>query len=115
MEKLQSARELDIYSIEMDENGNKQIHILGYTYYGDQWELTDICWFIEPLEEFIQHIADNKHYVDEQSSEYKQYILDCTEEEIVDLINHYFDGNAPDQTLPYEEITIDTPCGNYIC
>lgn len=115
MEKFQSAKELDFYSIEMNENGNKQIHILGYAYKEDQWKLVDVCWFIESLDDFVKYLHDGEWSVSEQMSEYKQYIRDCTEEEIVDIINHYFDGNGADQILPYEEITIDTPCGNYVC
>ena len=109
-------KELNFYSIDESNDGGKEIHISGYTYKGDDhWECTDVCWFIEPLAEFIQHVKENENYVDEQMSEYKQYIKDCTAEELTDIINHYFNGERADYYLPFGEITLDTPCGNYVC
>lgn len=107
--------ELDLYSIDDDGKGGKEIHISGYTYHSDDhWEYTDVCWFIEPLEEFVQHVKEDSSYAETEMSEYKQYFYDRTEEEIVDIVNHYFDGSPPDRRLSYSEITLDTPCGNYI-
>lgn len=112
--EIKRGKELDLYDIEMDENGNKQIHILAYTYYGDQWAFVELTWFIEPLDEFVEHVKEDKYYVVQQMSEYKQYQSDCTSKEIVDIINHYFDGESADYILPYTEITTDTPCGCYV-
>ena len=112
--KVTSAKELDFFSIESDGKGGKQIHILGYTYYGDEWHNIEVCWFIEPLTEFIAHVKDNENYVGEQLSEYKQYESDNTEEEIVTICNEYYDGKEPDYYLDFTEINEDTPCGNYV-
>ena len=114
--KVTKPEEFDFYSIELDDNGEKQIHILGYIYRNDSddfWELLEPCWFIVPLAEFIKNLKENEDYVNEQYSEYKQYITDMTEEEMVDTINNYF-GNQPEYHLGFSEITMDTPCGDYV-
>lgn len=112
--KVSEPIETDFYSIYRNKKGEKEIHINGYTYYGDQFEVVDVCWFIEPLKEFVKHIADNDDYVDEMLGEHKQYHLDMTDEEGVSAINEYFNGNPADYVLHYTEITEDTPCGNFI-
>lgn len=112
--KVSEPIEADFYSIYLNRNGEKEIHIIGYTYYGDQFELVDVCFFMEPLKEFVKHMADNNDYVDESLAEYKQYCYDMTDEEGVSAINRYFNGNPADHVLHYTEITEDTPCGNYI-
>ena len=113
-EKVTEHQDLDFYSIELNSKGVKQIHISGFTYYGDHPELVEVCWFIEDLDEFICHVADDESYVDNELSEYKQYIKDCTDEEIVNIINEYFNGKPADYILDYKEITMNTPCGNYV-
>ena len=112
--KVTEPKELDFFSIEEDGKGGKQIHCLGYTYYGDEWHNIEVCWFIEPLKEFIAHVAENEDYYNEQLSEYKQYESDNTEEEIVAICNEYYDGKEPDYYLDFTEISEDTPCGNYV-
>ena len=44
----------------------------------------------------------------------KQYIGDYTDDGIVDIINHYFNGRTAGSVLHYPEITIDTPVGDYM-
>ena len=106
---------LDFYSI-FEEDGVKYIHVHGYTYGSDgYWANMECCWFIERLDDFIAHTKENEDYADEVYSDLKQYQGDHTAEEIVDIINHYFDGNCADAFLDFSEITMDTPCGNYVC
>lgn len=115
--KVTKPERFDFYCIELDKNGKKQIHILGYIYPNDSndfWELLEPCWFIIPLEEFIKNLKENEDYVNEQYSEYNQYITDMTEEEMVRTINNFFDGNPPEYYLGFSEITMDTPCGDYV-
>ena len=111
--------ELEFYSIEDDGQGGKQIHIFGYLYTngednGDgEWRCVEYTGFIEPLEEFIKHYSEEEDYVDNTAGELNQYIGDHTDEEVVDIINHYFNGHTADYDLHYAFVTMDTPCGDY--
>lgn len=117
--KVTEPAELEFFSIDPDGNGGKEIHIFGYTYDSDNdegdgsWRNVEFTFCIIPLKEFIENLEENEDYIDKIESEIKQYIGDCTEEEVVEYINNYFDGKPADCTLTYGEITEDTPCGNY--
>lgn len=112
-------QELEFYSIENDGKGGKEIHIFGYLYAGEDngegsWRNVEYTGFIEPLEDFINKFAEDADYVDNTACELNQYIGDCTDEEAVDIINHYFCGHPANYRLPYDKITMYTPCGNYV-
>lgn len=118
--RVTEPEEMEFYSIEPDGNGGKQIHVLGYSYTEGidngkgPWRLVEYTGFIEPLGELIEHLKQDGDYVDNHASELNQYIGDFTEEGMVDVINHFFDGRTANRRLHYSEITIDTPCGDYI-
>lgn len=125
-EKVTKPLELDFYSIS-EVDGIKVIHIFGYSYKSDSmefvskqnpdgvyWANMECCWFIEPLEEFIQNLRADYNYVNDAYCEVKQYQSDNNDEQMVNIINHYFDGKPADAYLAFEEITMDTPCGNYV-
>ena len=123
MEKFNGVTEpaeLEFYSIEPDGHGGKQVHLLGYTYDSESdngdgaWRGLEPCGIIVPLKDFIESVATEDDYTDRLICEAKQYEGDFTDEGIVDYINHYFDGKPADYRLHYSEITIDTPCGDYI-
>ena len=113
-------REAEFFSIEPDGNGGKQIHVFGYCYCtGDDdeeesWRNVEYTFFIEPLQDFIDRLQKNEDYVDTSACDVKQYIGDYSGEGIVNIINHYFDGHTANAELHYSEITMDTPCGDYI-
>ena len=117
--KVTSPKELEFFSIEENNNGEKQVHIGGYIYSSDEdngdgyWRNVEFSFCIIPLEEFIKNLEEDDNYIDTIESENKQYIGDCTDEDAVEIINSYFDDNPADYTLHYGEITMDTPCGNY--
>ena len=117
--KVTEPREIEFFSIESSANGDKQIHIGGYLYKSDTdfgegcWRSVEYCFCIVPLKEFIEDYNNIEDYIDNIESEAKQYIGDCTDEEVIDIINTYFDGNPADYELHYGEITEETPCGNY--
>ena len=118
--KVSEPKEIEFFSIDPDGNGGKEIHIGGYTYDsgcddgdGLSWRNVEFTFCIIPLKEFIKNLEEDDGYIDTIESEIKQYIGDCTEEEIVEYINNYFNGKPADYTLTYGEITEDTPCGNY--
>ena len=117
--KVTEPEEMEFYSIEPDGQGGKQIHVWGYCYTeGDDqgegpWRNVEYTGFIEPLQEFIDHLRENENYVDETAADVKQYIGDYTDEGMADVINHYFCGHTANRRLHYSEITIDTLCGDY--
>ena len=119
--EVTEPEELEFYSIEPDGKGGKQIHVLGYCYTEGEdngegpWRNVEYTWFIEPLQEFIDHLKADEDYVDNHASELNQYIGDYYDNGMVDIINHYFCGHTADAELPYSEITMDTPCGDYVC
>ena len=113
--KLAEPKELDFIAIENDGNGGKQIHILGYTYYGDDWKCADVCFCIVPLAEFVKGVSESEDYIAELMGACKQYEKDCTEQEVCDIINKYYDGNEPAAWIDYDELTEEFPLGNYVC
>lgn len=118
--EVTEPEEMEFYSIEPDGKGGKQIHVFGYCYCNGEdngegsWRNVEYTWFIEPLHEFIEHLKQDEDYVDNTAAELNQYIGDYTDEGIVDIINHYFCGRTANAELHYSEITIDTPCGDYM-
>jgi len=73
MPELPVADEMDFYSIEPDGKGGKQIHLFGYCYededYGEgPWRNVEYTGFIEPLQEFINHLKENEDYVSERAA-----------------------------------------------
>lgn len=118
-ERVTEPKELEFFSIEEDYTGKKQIHIGGYLYESDTdegegyWRNVEFTFCIIPLDEFIKNLQEDEDYINNIESEIKQYIGDQTDEEVVEIINNYFDGKPAAYTLHYGEITEDTPCGNY--
>lgn len=112
--------EIEFYSIEEDGRGGKQIHILGYLYTngednGDgEWRNVEYTGFVEPLEDFIRHCAEDEDYVENTAAELNQYIGDHTDEQVVDIINHYFNGHPADYVLHYAFVDMETPVGDYV-
>lgn len=123
---LTKPQELDFFTI-YEQDGIKYIHIFGYSYKSDSneyvsesnpdgiyWANLECCWFIFPLAEFIANLKENENFVDDTYCGLNQYQDDLTEEQMTNTINSYFDGDPADAYLGFEEITMDTPCGNYV-
>lgn len=105
---------MDLYAIEQDELGRKQISLLGYTYLGDNWKTIDVRGVCVPLDEFVAGCREHDDYVDVLYLDSREYERDVTPEECVEAINHFFDGKPADYRLRFDSVTIDTPIGNYI-
>ena len=110
--KVVKPFEGDFYSI-----GKGTIHIWGYTYEGDAWELVEVTRVIIPLDEFVKNYKERgKDYINEIYDGCNQYQDDFhTDNEILKVINEFFDGKPADYFLDYAEITEETPDGNYVC
>lgn len=110
----------DFYSVEEDSHGNKEVHVSGYFFTNGEsvtdnpdeiFRSVEYTGYIVPLAEFLTLIQNDE--VDEKASEYKQYWGDLTKEAVKDSVLHYFNGK-PGNPLPYSELSLDTPCGDYI-
>lgn len=98
-------------------DGVKFVHFYGYGYIADDNGDGKDCRFLEycgmyaPLSEvlvngFLKAEQDRMESV-------KEYIRDCTEEECMEIYNHYDNGSAP-EFINESDIDMDTPCGIYI-
>lgn len=105
---------IDLYAVEMDDLGQKHIQLLGYTYKGDQWKTIDVRGVCLPLSEFVEGMGQHEDYVQSLLEQSREYERDVTAEQCVVAINHFFDGEPADYRLRFEDVTIDTPVGNYI-
>lgn len=132
---------VEFFSI-YERDGKKYIHLWGYTYESDgnddfttpenpngrYWANMEACGTELLLSEFLDgyNADEDGEYVDTIYQEAKQYQGDYDDEGIVHIINHYYseivfaldgqprgEGN-PDAWLSYGELTMDTPCGEYI-
>ena len=90
----------------------KIVHIMGDSYFAEDGS-NPPCRFVEysfayiPLKEILEKgMPDGDWY-----AQFKQYIQDCTEEELVEIYEHYDNGNMP---TVITEISKDLPCGCYI-
>lgn len=123
---LTAPQELDFYTI-FEDQGVKYIHVFGYSYKSDSmeyvseenpdgvyWANMECSWFILPLEELLAGMKENEDFIDETYEGLNQYQDDLTPEEMTDCINHYFDGHCADAYLYFGELTMDTPCGDYV-
>ena len=130
--KFKKPEECELFSI-IEENGKKYVHVHAFVWeasgerdwkdreHGDGrtnekdgfWVLTEYAGYIVPIEKFIEKIKD-PDYCFEEGVNYEQYDYDCTTKEMAKLLNEYFNGHGPNARLSRSEITVDTPCGDYI-
>lgn len=105
----------DFYQI-FDLDGTRYIHVFGYIYQGDLWQNNEVSHFLFPLKEFCQNFRSRGwDFIDECYDGLTQYVGEYpTEEDCLRDINGYFDGRPADAYLWFNEVTEDTPCGNYI-
>ena len=109
---------VNLYSI-VEEGGRKIVQLLGYTWnaWGTRgphcpWVYCEYRNYDMPIEEFVDHKDDPDYFFNTGTAKY-QAEQDCQAEDIVEILNGYFYGEGPDKFLPYSEVSIDTPCGNY--
>lgn len=111
--KFNEPKEVDFYTIFLNGNGEKMIEILGYTGKGDNWYFMDAVCSL-PLSEFVDRLDKEEYFIDAIYECCKQYQTDCTDKEILKVINTYFNGDPADYLLDFNEITMETPCGRFI-
>lgn len=105
----------DFYRIYLDDiTGKKMIQVYGYYYDNGEDDglgtsrYVEYSDFVMPLAEFL----DRELYLDSEYDFYqerlKQYITDMTEEEALE------DMDGVTKELKYTNLSIDTPCGEYV-
>lgn len=100
----------DYYSI-YEENGEKYIKFWGYFYECDDDfdEAIEFCNAYIKLKEFLK----DRSMRDTVEAGTKQYIASMTEDEAIEEMNTYYNGNQP-VPHPLEDVTMETPCGDYV-
>lgn len=105
------------YSIEKDEYNGKVIHLSGNLYENDAqadtqdyFRLAEWTFLYIQINEAKEMIKNNTFYdyVDEKID----YLSNLTESEAINICEHYHNGQSGTE-LHINEITDDTPCGNY--
>lgn len=96
-------------------NGTRYVHFLGYGYYAGEPDCTSYRWveytgFVVSLKEALKYGI--LKFEGEFSDQYKQYIGDCSEEELRAIYRGYDNGHAPEK-IKLCDISMTTPNGMY--
>lgn len=103
------------YSVEMD-GGHKVIHLFGNVYFNDadetnkcyrHAEWTGLYFTIEEIQKLLREL-----YFYDHINEKVSYLGDLTESEMIEVCQSYFNGE-PGKMFRIEQVTEDTPCGDY--
>ena len=104
------------YSVELDDNGNKIVHLFGNVYFNDADEsdtnYRHAAWtfFYLTLSE-IAALMKNDIFFDHVNS-LISYLDDITEQEAIETCYYYFSGE-PGINIHIKDVNENTPCGDY--
>lgn len=104
------------YSIELDKDGNKVIHLSGNVYLNDvdttesNYRIAEWTFFYIPVAEAKEMFANDTFY--EYVNERVNYLGDITKKEANDICELYHCGKSGTE-LHIQDISEETPCGNY--
>lgn len=103
------------YSVELDVDGNKVIHLSSNVYWNDDetemdYRCAEWTFFYIPINKLMELISNDRFYdyVDENID----YLCDITKVSAIEICSHYFDGE-PGTYLHITDVNEETPCGNY--
>ena len=105
----------DFYSVE-EIDGRKYVHIFGYFYDNGgrpEWPSAVILEYAGLMVELPAFLKLSHFDYDVLTGDAKQYSQSVTRSEAEEAMITYFDGNPPEE-LSYNDLTLDTPCGNYV-
>lgn len=104
------------YSVELNDDGNKIIHLSGNIYWNDvdtastDYRLAEWTFFYITLKELKELIENDLFY--EHVNEHVKYLDDISEEEAFVTCDRYFNGK-PGVNLHINDVSEETPCGEY--
>ncbi len=104
------------YAVELDDDGNKVIHMSGNVYWNDvdttdtDYRCAEWTFFYIPINELKELIKNDWFY--EYVNERVDYLGDLTEAEAIETCDQYFNGK-PGVYLHIKDINEETPCGDY--
>lgn len=104
------------YSVELDDDGNKIVHMSGNVYWNDvdttptDYRCAEWTFFYIKLKELRELIESDLFY--EHINEFVNYLDDITEEEAFKTCDQYFNGK-PGVNLHIKDVNEATPCGEY--
>lgn len=95
--------------------GTRCVHFWGYGYYVGEpddmpYRMVEYTGFVVSLKEALKYGILN--FEGEFSDQYKQYISDCSEEELQAIYRGYDNGHAPEK-IKLCDISMTTPDGMY--
>lgn len=105
------------YSVELDDNGNKVVHLFGNVYFHDCSEdleqdhrYAEYCGLYLTVSEIAELVAKNALFETLYAEvRYEGYL---TEKVAIETCNDFFDGE-PGSCLHIKNVNEDTPCGDY--
>lgn len=104
------------YSVELDDDGDKIIHMSGNVYLNDvdetetNYRCAEWTWLYIEIDELKEMIEKGWFY--EYLCERVAYLGDHTEAEAIEICEHYF-GGKPGDYLHIADVNEETPCGHY--
>lgn len=104
------------YSVELDDDGDKVVHISGNVYLNDvdetetNYRCAEWTWLYIEIDELKEMLEQDWFY--EYLCERVAYLGDHTEAEAIEICEHYFD-EKPGTYLHIAEVNEETPCGDY--
>jgi hypothetical protein len=103
------------YSVELDDNGNKVVHLSGNVYYNhDGTETNYRCaewtFFYIPINWLKELMKYDQFY--DYADVKVNYLGDLTEIEAIETCERYFNGK-PGAYLHITDVDEETPCGDY--
>ena len=106
-----------VFGIETDNDGIKTVHFYGYGYDAGDHSSDKPCRFVEYTFFYVllKEVLERGIFeVESEDSEYiKQYITDCSYEEMLSIYRHYDDGKCP-VPITTRDLSLDLADGVYV-
>ena len=104
------------YSIELDGNENKVVHVFGNVYWNDadttetDYRIAEWTFLYVTIDELKELVKDDLFY--DYVNERVNYLGDISEAEATEICRHYFNGEQG-LYLHIEDVNNETLCGDY--
>lgn len=104
------------YSVDLDEHGNKFVHVSANVYFNDadstetNYRIAEWTFLYIPIS-WLKELMKYDQFYDYIDAKVN-YLGDLTEEEAIEMCARYFNG-GPGVYLHIADVDENTPCGNY--